>query len=65
MTDEEIYEDYKSDRHAGNGNSESERQINADREHLRIANGHYGPQYEREKEEYLRKKKEDERHAGN
>lgn len=41
------------------------RLINADREHLRRANGDYGPDYERRKAEYLREKAQSERHAGN
>lgn len=41
------------------------RLINADREHLRRANGDYGPDYERREAEYLREKAESERHAGN
>jgi len=65
MKNEELYEEHKSDPHAGWGNSDSDRLINLERERLRREGGHYGARYEQDKAEYLRQKAEDRGHAGN
>jgi hypothetical protein len=65
MNNEEIYEDYKSSPHAGNGNSDSDRLVNMERERMRREQGHYGAQYEYERRKYLAEKKREAGHAGN